>query len=339
MLVGLRPDAALALLAACVLSSCGSAPPTGQIIPPSCSNAGAASQCGAAGESCCVTLSVPGGTFDRTYTNDGTGPSGRADPARISSFRLDKYLVTVGRFRAFVAARNGGWMPAEGAGKHVHLNAGRGLRDGGLGRFEGGWNSDDAVRLPVTAEGWSTHLACDPTFATWTDEAGPHESLPVNCVDWYDAYAFCIWDGGFLPSEAEWAYAAAGGEELRQYPWGASNHGWDSRYVIANCNFPPGASGCTGAIDIAPVGTAALGAGRWGQVDLAGELAEWTLDWFAPFVNPCIDCVYLTDYSYRLIRGGSFGTDTEETLAFARDGDVPGSQNAFYGFRCARAPD
>jgi len=150
-------------------------------------------------------------------------------------------------------------MPEDGAGKHVHLNAGRGLLDGGLGQFEGGWTSEDDVRLPVRAEDWSTQLACDPAFATLTDEAGPHESLPVNCVDWYDAYAFCIWDGGFLPSEAEWAYAAAGGEELRQYPWGASNHGWDSRYAIAGCNFPQGASGCTGVVYIAPVGTAALG--------------------------------------------------------------------------------
>jgi sulfatase modifying factor 1 len=327
------------LVAASVLISCGSAAPTRQTIPPSCSNTAAASRCGPAGESCCLTLPVPGGSFDRTYTNEGTGPSGGADPARVSAFRLDKYLVTVGRFRAFVAARHDGWMPEAGAGKHVHLNAGRGLLDGGLGQFESGWSLDDTVWLPVTAGDWSTHLACDPVFATWTDEPGPQESLPVNCVDWYDAYAFCIWDGGFLPSEAEWGYAAAGGGELRPYPWGASNHDWDSRYVIANCNFPPGASGCTGVVDIAPAGTAALGAGRWGQVDLAGELAEWTLDWFAPFANPCIDCVFLTDFSYRLIRGGSFGTDTEETFAFARDGDVPSSRNAFYGFRCARGPD
>jgi len=60
--------------------------------------------CGAAGESCCTSPEVTGGTFYRTYTNDGSGPTAEADPATVSSFRLDKYDVTVGRFRQFVSA-------------------------------------------------------------------------------------------------------------------------------------------------------------------------------------------------------------------------------------------
>jgi formylglycine-generating enzyme required for sulfatase activity len=43
--------------------------------------------------------------------------------------------------------------------------------------------------------------------------------VPINCVTWHEAYAFCIWDGGFLPTEAEWELAASGGEE-RVFPYG-----------------------------------------------------------------------------------------------------------------------
>jgi formylglycine-generating enzyme required for sulfatase activity len=280
---------------------------------------------------------VPGGIYFRTYTNDGSGPNAVADPATVSGFRLDTYLVTVGRFRQFVAASVAGWAPAAGSGKHVHLNAGRGLADSAGPGYEPGWAAADSVQLPAALTDWRARLNCEPSFQTWTDEPGPNEALPMNCVDWYEAYAFCIWDGGFLPSESEWEYAAAGGDEEREYPWGAEAPS-SYLYIVSDCNYPTAANACTSAANIAPVGTASLGAGRWGQLDLAGELAEWTLDWLAPYVVPCQDCVYLTDFSYRVLRGGSFGTDTDNIFPTARDGDVPGSRNAFYGVRCARAP-
>jgi len=291
-----------------------------------------------------TSLEIPSGTYDRTYANDGGGPTGQSDPASVSAFRLDADLVTVGRFRQFVAANAAGWVPTAGSGKHAHLNDGQGLADSGGAGYEPGWDPADTNELATTAADWMARLNCEPSFQTWTDAEGPHETLPLNCVDWYEAYAFCIWDGGFLPSEAEWEYAAAGGDELREYPWGSTDPNADpdvdggSRYLISDCNYPPGSTACAGAVNIAPVGTATLGAGRWGQLDLAGELAEWTLDWYAPYVDPCVDCVYLTDFSYRVVRGGSFGTDTEDIFPTARDGDLPGSRNAFYGFRCARSP-
>lgn len=305
----------------------------------SCSMSGqGTTSCGSSGESCCASPEVPGGIYNRTYTNDGSGPTGESDPAAVSGFRLDKYLVTVGRFRQFVAASVAGWVPAVGSGKHAHLNAGQGLvNSGGVG-YEPGWDPADTLELATTAADWMTRLSCEPSFQTWTDGEGSDEALPMNCVDWYEAYAFCIWDGGFLPSEAEWEYAAAGGDGQREYPWGSTDPGMSSLYLISDCNYPPGSNACSGVVDIAPVGTGTLGAGRWGQLDLAGDLAEWTLDWYAPYVDPCEDCVYLTDFSYRVIRGGSFGTDTQDVFPQARDGDTPGSRNSFYGFRCARSP-
>jgi formylglycine-generating enzyme len=293
--------------------------------------------CGAIDDSCCTSPEVSGGTYDRTYTNDGSGPTGQSDPATVSGFRLDKYLVTVGRFREFVAATVAGWTPAPGSGKHVHLNGGNGLSNSGGNGYESGWAASDTPELATTAADWSARLNCEPSFQAWTDVPGSNEALPMNCIDWYDAYAFCIWDGGFLPSEAEWEYAAAGGDQQREYPWGSADP-TGGLYMISDCNFPPGSTSCSGSVNIAPVGTAAAGAARWGQLDLAGNLAEWTLDWYAPYVDPCADCVYLTDFSYRVVRGGSFGTDTDNVFPQARDGDVPGSRNSFYGVRCARSP-
>src|ERR1700730_5736435 len=112
--------------------------------------------------------------------------------------------------------------------------------------------SDDGAIAPT-----NTTLGCESEFDTWTASAGSHENLPINCVNWYEAYSFCIWDGGFLPSEAEWEYAAAGGARQRTYPWGPTAPGTGNWYAIYGCDFPNGLGICTtGVANIAPVGTA-----------------------------------------------------------------------------------
>src|SRR5690606_18419557 len=80
-------------------------------------------------EACCASPLVPGGPVDDS-----------AGAAVVSSFRLDRFEVTVGRFRAFRAAWDAGWRPEGGSGKHVHLNGGKGLRTGGPPIYESGWH-------------------------------------------------------------------------------------------------------------------------------------------------------------------------------------------------------
>ena len=294
--------------------------------------------CGASHESCCTSLAVTGGTYDRTYTNSGAGPTMEADPATVSGFRLDKYEVTVGRFRQFVSAWNGGagYTPEAGSGKHTHLNGGQGLANSGsAGAYEPGWvTSDDGNVAPTDA-----NLACtQPSagYATWTSSAGPNESLPINCVSWWEASAFCIWDGGFLPSEAEWEYAAAGGSQQLEYPWGTAAPGTSNQYAIYGCNYPSAAP-CTGVGNIAPVGTATLGAGVWGQLDLAGNVWEWNLDWYAAYV-PSTDGAYLTTATNRVLRGGVFYGVASTLLPPSRDDKSPANRDYFIGFRCGRPP-
>lgn len=308
---------------------------------PSCLSSGPGlTDCGA-GESCCTNLKVPGGTFYRTYTNDGSGPKNTADPATISAFRLDKYLVTVARFRQFVQVWNqgDGYTPDVGSGKHTHLNGGKGLADSGApGTYEVGWVESYNNRLALTND----TLDCQSNLSTWTSNPGKNEQLPINCINWFEAYAFCIWDGGFLASEAEYVYAAAAGNEQRRYPWGSTEPGKQSEYAIWGCYYPDGSGTCDGTLrNIAPVGTAKLGAGKWGQLDLVGNLIEWYLDWFAAaYANPCTDCANLADGSGRAPRDGYYGTTDAALLQSAsrNNGFYPTNRFQSYGFRCARVP-
>jgi formylglycine-generating enzyme required for sulfatase activity len=335
-----------------------------QSAEPGCAPGGPGlTDCGSAKESCCASLAVSGGTFYRTYDLDPFGgganwavpeggATGLADPATITTFRLDKYDVTVGRFRQFVRAvlppgGGPGWMPATGSGKHVHLNGGQGLvdigatADGGTA-YEIGWNPADNTGIAPT----DTNLACDPMghphYATWTAAVGSQENLPINCATWQEAYAFCIWDGGFLPSEAEWEYAAAGGNEQRTYPWGSADPGTASLYAIYGCYHPSGPPGfmCSGVSNVAAVGSLPAGAGAFGHLDLAGGMYQWNLDWYANYANPCADCANLTGVLGRVVRGGDFLEDEATLLPPVRNSlnDPTTSRDFGIGFRCARSP-
>jgi formylglycine-generating enzyme required for sulfatase activity len=276
---------------------------------------------------------VTGGTYYRTYTNTGSGPTAEADLATVSGFRLDRYLVTVARFRRFVSAWDGGsgYEPPAGSGKHTHLHSGRGLVNaGGVGSYETGWlASDDGWVAPTN----KNLLDCG-SANTWTPSVGDGESLPMNCVNWYEAYAFCIWDGGFLPSEAEWEYVAAGGGQQREFPWGSTDAGVANQYAIYGCHYPPSDGG---SCRLAPVGTASSGAALWGELDMAGDTWEWNLDWFAPYADPCVDCAQLTSSLFRVIRGGAFDSPASYLLPPYRGGRYPSGRTSF-GFRCARTP-
>jgi formylglycine-generating enzyme required for sulfatase activity len=88
------------------------------------------------------------------------------------------------------------------------------------------------------------------------------------------------------------------------------------------------------------VGTATLGAGDWGQLDLAGNVWEWSLDWFGTsYVDPCVDCAYLTATSGRAVPGGDYGIPASGLNPSYRGGNDP--QTTRYGsvgIRCARTP-
>jgi formylglycine-generating enzyme required for sulfatase activity len=241
-------------------------------------------------------------------------------PATVDGFYLDKYEVTVGRFRQFVNAGMGtlAQPPAAGNGAHP-LIAGS------------GWDSVWNINLPADTASLKVSLSSScGSSPNWTDTPKDNESLPMNCLDWYQAFAFCAWDEGRLATEAEWNYAASGGSEQRYYPWSApaTSTTVDDSYAVY----------CGGSCSISKVGSKSpKGDGKWGQADLAGSVWEWTLDSFAePYPSPCSNCAQLVGYA-RVVRGGYFGASESKLAAANRENNDPVFRNDGVGTRCARA--
>lgn len=231
------------------------------------------------GESCCTTIALPAGTFHMGRSVDGSDSYPEGNPSEqpehavtVSAFSLDRYEVTVARYRQFIAGYDewrAGGHPIDSEGQHPNI-AGT------------GWKAEWSAYLPDSADKLAVVGSCfNPDSQTWTAEPGANELLPMNCVSWFEAFAFCLWDGGRLPTEAEWEYAAAGGDENRLYPWGATAPGANAELAIYGCHYND-AGRCTGIENLAPVGSAPAGNARWGHADLAGSIWEWTYDWFDP---------------------------------------------------------
>lgn len=331
----------LACTSTCTVDASGCSSSTA----PSC--AGGSATCGLTGNiDCCSSALVTGGVFNLgckpgDADNAPMGLTVGSDEmpsgvATVSSFRLDRFEVTVARFRRFVDAYDawrGAGNPAMGSGKHSHLPGG-GLNTGA----ETGWDSSWDTNLPATASMWgdANHLSCSMR-QTWTpDNTGGNENRPINCVSWYHAYAFCIWDEGFLPTEAEWEYAAAGGAEERVFPWSspANSKVIDCSYA----NYLLSGVYCEPVTYTADVGKLPRGNGRYLQADLAGNVFEWTLDWYGAYPATCIDCASLQTTASRTFRSGSYFNDATTLRAANRNFDVPVNRGGILGIRCARTP-
>jgi len=308
---------------------------------PSCMNLAAAHErCGpATAEDCCRTFYVPGGAFSRSY--DGNSFSDDGFTATVSPFFLDAYEVTVARFRAFVAS---GQWPSTGDGAHPAVPG-------------TAWQVGHASNLPTSLAAWSDYFAnCDPVYRTWSDAPvdDTSEAMPINCVSWFVAHAFCSWDGGRLPSEAEWNFVASGGAEQRVYPWSdpPSSEEVSTEHAVYNCD-TVNVCASDEALSI-PGSRLPRDSGRWGHADLAGNLVEWVLDakaWTdgagmrvpsASYDSPCNDCVALDDLednpdAHRVIRGGAFfSMDVTELKASAHSSLPDDFYGPGTGIRCAR---
>jgi iron(II)-dependent oxidoreductase len=246
------------------------------------------------------------GTDTEAWALDNERP---AHTVEVPSFFIDAAPVTNGRYADFIAAggyddprwwSERGWAHRQTAGLTAPLH----------------WQRD--------GDGWAA-TAFGRTAPIVPDE-------PVVHVCFFEAEAYAAWAGRRLPAEAEWEKAArhdpATGRS-RRFPWGDEVP--EPRHAnLGQRHLSP-----------APIGAYPDGASPLGVHQLIGDVWEWTSSGFHAY--PGFTMFPYEEYSqvffggdYRVLRGGSFGTDRAACRGTFRNWDHPVRRQIFSGFRCAR---
>ena len=267
----------------------------------------------------CGLVEVTGGTFTMGEATVAVQASPVQPGVTVGSFALDAYEVTVARFNAFWAVRTASLGSIRSA--PIAYPGGQSIA----------WGV--ASQAPLTQ---------DSTY-NWSAISTTRDAHPMNGVDWWLSQEFCVWDGGRLPTEAEWEYAARGRavEALasgRIYPWGDTPVPACDRAQMSGCAGTDGGR-------TRRVGAFAASAGLF---DMAGNVFEWTADNYAAYStsgsSACGNRSGLTNAlcnndatGYRVIRGGSWSFGVADLRAASRVSGTPASRNyGNPGFRCAR---
>ena len=239
-----------------------------------------------------VMMEIPGGTF-MMGSEDGDDDEKPVHEVSLDAFWMDQAEVTNSMFANFLNAN------------------GNQEEEGGLW-FDA---EDPDVQIHLVGE-------------TWQVDDGKSDH-PVVEVSWFGAQAYCAWASARLPTEDEWEYAARGGLEGKNYPWGDEKPACDEGANNGANYFSCGAGGTK------PIGSFA--ANGYGLYDMAGNVMEWVDAWHEIYPGGDSEEAYLLE-QFRIQRGGSW-SDARQTIRVAfRFEQVPSVTDHFIGFRCAKSP-
>jgi formylglycine-generating enzyme required for sulfatase activity len=175
----------------------------------------------------------------------------------------------------------------------------------------------------TAGKNWKRGVSKPHDYLTFTDKNQPRVG-----VTWYEAYAYCAWRGGRLPTEAEWEYAARG-KDKRIYPWG---NDFDPAKAVFKDN---------SAEKSAPVGSKPQGKSEIGALDMAGNVWEWVNTIYDenrfgyPFKED--GRVNVDGVGSRVRRGGSWNYEPKTLRVANRDRLPPATEDNTTGFRCVRS--
>ncbi len=243
------------------------------------------------------------GTSTEPWALDNERPAHTVD---VPAYAIDRVPVTTARYQEFVDA--GGY-------------------DDERWWSRAGWEYRQRAGLAAPM-----HWHGDGTYTRFGRREPIVPDEPVVHVCWYEADAFARWAGRRLPSEAEWEKATRWDPmsgRSRRYPWGDDDPTSD-RANLGQQHLAP-----------APAGAYPAGASPLGVHQLIGDVWEWTSSDFTGY--PGFAVFPYREYSevffgtgYKVLRGGSFGTDPVACRGTFRNWDFPIRRQIFSGFRCAR---
>jgi sulfatase modifying factor 1 len=250
-----------------------------------------------------ILVYVEGGTY-QMGNNSGTEDEKPLHEVFVDNFSIGKYEVTVAEFRAFVKAT--GYVSDAERGDTA------GIRNGVARKGKPGltWHS----------------------FADGKERPLADSMLPVSCISWYDATAYCKWLSQVtgksyrLPTAAEWEFAARGGIKSARYRFSGSNNPEEVAWYDKNSRQVSHTVGVKRGNEL-------------GIHDMSGNVKEWVHDWYNPYYymdSPKENPQGPDLGKRRVIRGGSWGTDTAGLRSTYRNNDPPVSAMRDFGFRVVR---
>ena len=208
----------------------------------------------------------------------------------VSNFRISKYEITNRQYAEYLNAINANTNGSVGGVEYIDIS--------------------------------NSYCQISHNGSSFVVDAGK-ENYPVVYVSWYGAKAYCEYYGGRLPTEAEWEFAARGGNNSYGYIYSGDDYIEYVAWFGDNSDYATHTVGTKSANEI-------------GLHDMSGNVWEWTNDWYDGNyynISPSNNPQGPSSGTYRVNRGGSYDYSASDCRVAQRNDDDPTNTESNLGFR------